>query len=830
MKDNYLKKLLPVIVAVLVFLSLTLAYFSPLLQGKKLNQHDIIQWKGMSKEIVDYREKTGEEPLWTNSMFGGMPAWQISVVYSSNLIKKVDEILKLGLPTPANLFFLYFLGFFVLLLVLRINPWVSLIGAIAYAFSTYFIIILGAGHNSKAHAIAYMAPVLAGIIWTYRGELWKGSLLFALALALEINANHVQITYYLLFLLLGYIIYRFIEDYKQKRLSYFWKASAVLLLAAMLAAATNITNLLATYQYAEHTMRGKPELKKENSQNQSGGLDKDYITAWSYGIGETWSFLIPNAKGGGSGYIGNIPELKKVKPEYRKIISQQNAYWGDQPFTAGPVYLGAVIMFLFVLGMFIVKDKLKWVLFAVTVLVVLLAWGRNFMTFTDLFIDYFPLYNKFRTVSMILVVAELTIPLIAFMAVNEILKDPDIINRNTKAFYISFGLTGGIAFLFWLMPATFFDFLSRNELQQFNMLKQSGNAAQIDDFMNNLVAVRVEIFRADALRSFLFVAVTSGLIWFFANRKVNRTLFLVTLAFLVVADLFPVNKRYVNNNDFVRKSKVDNPFPKTKADNYILKDKNPDYRVLDLTKNIFNDASVSYYHKSIGGYHAAKLQRYQDLIDYHLMPEIEKLKKTLQKNPEDLNKILKGLQVIDMLNTKYIIYNPNAIPILNPYAFGNAWFVKDYKEVANANEEIDKIGKVDLQQTAVIDKRFDDVIKNKNIEFDSTASIKLISYAPNKLDYEYSSTEPGMVIFSEIYYPEGWNAFIDGKPARYFRADYVLRGLIVPAGKHKIEFRFEPKVWKYGNIISFISSLLILLLVLGFIIFEIKKSRAAGKK
>jgi hypothetical protein len=712
MKSDLFKKLAPYLAAIFIFLALTFTYFSPLFQGKKLNQHDIVQWKGMSKEIVDYREKTGEEPLWTNSMFGGMPAWQISVVYSSNLIKQVDKVLKLGLPTPANTFFLYFLGFFVLLLVLRVNPWVSVIGAIAYAFSTYFIIIFGAGHNSKAHAIAYMAPVLAGIIWTYRGELLKGTVLFTLALALEINANHFQITYYLLFIVLAYGIYRFYIDLKNRQLTKFWKATLLLIIGALLAVSTNITNMVATYQYAEHTMRGKPELTKDNAENKSGGLDKDYITAWSYGIGETWTLMIPNAKGGASGYLGNIDQLKKADPNFRKIIAQQNAYWGDQPFTSGPVYIGAVIMFLFVLGMFIIKDRLKWVLFAITVLSILLAWGRNFMPLTDLFIDFFPMYNKFRTVSMILVIAELTIPLIAFMAVNEIVKNPSVIRENAKAFYISFGLTGGLAFLFWLTPSTFFSFISQNELQQFNMLKQSNNPAQIDAFVQSLENVRMAVFQADAMRSFLFIAAAAGLLWFYSNKTIKTGLFLTTLGLMVVADLFPVNKRYVNNDHFVRKSKVETPFHKTKADIFILKDKSPDYRVLDLTKNVFNDASPSYFHKNIGGYHAAKLQRYQDLIDYHLSPEIENLKNVLQNNPSELEKTLEQSQVINMLNTKYIIYNPNVEPIVNPYAFGNAWLVNDYVWVKDANEEIDKIGEVDLKNTAVIDQRFKDVVKN----------------------------------------------------------------------------------------------------------------------
>ncbi len=831
MKRDLIKKLAPYLAALLVFLSITLVYFSPLIEGKRLKQHDITMYRGMSKEITDFRQKTGDEPLWTNSMFGGMPAWQISVSYTSNLIKKVDRILKLGIPTPANLFFLYFLGFFVLLLVLKIDPWLSLTGSVAFAFSTYFLIILAAGHNSKAHAIAYMAPVLAGIILAYRGKLWKGTLLFAMALALEINANHLQITYYLLLLVVIYGLYKLIDSLKHKQLPAFFKTTVVLILFALLAASTNITNLWATWDYGKDTMRGKPELTKEKK-IKSGGLDKDYITAWSYGIGETWSLLIPDVKGGASGYLGNNSALKKADPAYRKIISQQNGYWGDQPGTSGPVYVGAIIMFFFVLGMFIVKDRLKWPLIFAALLSVLLAWGKNWMPFTDFFIDYVPGYNKFRTVSMILVIAELVIPLLAFMALNEILKNPKAINKKVNiyvgsisAFYLSLLLTAGVALLFWITPTTFFTFFSQFELQQFNQLKQSNNAAQIAAFMDSLQNVRVAIFRADAIRSFLFIAGASGLVWFYSLRKVNKTIFLLGVAVFIVADLFPVNKRYLNNDNFERKSKVIHPFQKTTADIAILKDKDPDYRVLDLTKNVFNDASTSYFHKSIGGYHGAKLQRYQDIIDHYLQFEIKKLQTVLQNKGTQsaIDNALKATKVLDMLNTRYIIYNPNSNPIYNRFAYGEAWLVDNFKPVANADEEIDAIGKVNLLTTAVVDKKFEGLLKDKHFDNDSDATVKLTKYAPNHLVYQFESAGEQLVVFSEIYYNKGWDAFIDGKKVPYLRADYILRSLVVPSGRHTIEFKFEPKIWTIGNVISLISSLLLLLIVVVFIALEIKK-------
>ena len=838
MNKNLVKKLAPYFAALIVFLSITMIYFSPLMEGKKLKQHDITMWKGMSKEIVDFRSKTGEEPLWTNSMFGGMPAWQISVSYTSNLVKKVDSFLKLGLPAPANLFFLYFLGFFVLLLVLRVDPWLSLIGSLAYAFSTYFLIILGAGHNSKAHAIAYMAPVLAGIIMAYRGQIWKGGLLFALALALEINANHLQITYYLLFIVVLYGIYRLIVDAKEKRLPAFAKTTAVLILMALLAASTNLTNLWATWDYGKDTMRGKPELTKEKAV-KSEGLDKDYITAWSYGIGETWSLLIPDVKGGASGYIGNRPELKNADRAYRKVIAQQNGYWGDQPGTSGPVYVGAIVFFFFLLGMFIVRDKFKWPLIIAAILSILLAWGKNWMPFTDFFIDHVPGYNKFRTVSMILVIAELVIPVLAFMAVNEIIKNPKIISRKVNlyfasisAFYLTLILTLGVLLLFWISPTTFFSFFSKFELQQFAQLKQSNDPGQIAAFMDSLQNVRIAIFQADVMRSFLFIAVASGLVWFYSINKINKSIFLLTLGVLIVADLFPVNKRYLNNDNFERKSKVEHPFQKTAADIAILRDKDPDYRVLDVTKNIFNDASTSYYHKSIGGYHGAKLQRYQDLIDNYLGSEIQMLKNTLKNNPtqSSINNTLRSVGVLNMLNTKYIIYNPNADPIVNPFAFGHAWFVTGVKQVKNADGEIAEIGKVNLKTTAVVDDKFAGQLQGKHFEQDYSAAISMVSYAPNHLVYQFNAAKEQLAVFSEIYYNKGWDAFIDGKKVPYLRADYVLRAMVIPAGKHQVEFKFEPSIWSVGNIVSLISSLVLILLVFFFLFVEIKKMWKGNKQ
>ena len=799
MKDINFKNLTPYLVALVVFLTITFVYFYPVLEGKSLKMHDIKMWKGMSKEISDFREATGEEALWTNSMFGGMPAWQISVHYSGNLMKHVDKLLRLHLPFPASYVFLYFLGFFVLLLVLRINPWVSIVGAIAFALSSYFFIILGAGHATKAHAIAYMAPVLAGIILTFRGKYLWGALLTSVALSLEILATHLQITYYLLILVIVYGIYQLIKTIQNGEYLHFAKASGILILAAIIAVLTFTTNLWGTYEYGKDTMRGKPELTKSISE-KSSGLDKDYITAWSYGIGETWSFLIPNAKGGASGLMGNIPELKNAEPAYRKAIAQQSSqYWGDQPGTSGPVYAGVLVAFLFLLGLFIVSDKLKWALLAATILSIMLGWGKNFMPLTDFFIDYVPGYAKFRAVSMILVIAELTIPLLAFMALNKIFTEPKILSKkitissfSVNVFYLVFGITAGLLLLFYIFPDVFFRFLNTQESIQFAQLMQGEGGAQYAAFAKSIEAVRIGIFRNDILRSLAFIIGGAGLIKLFALGKINKTVFLGVLAILVLADMFAIDKRYLNNEKSGRNYKMwesrqtsKNPFIATKADNIILQDKDPDFRVLDLTKNTFNDASTSYFHKSIGGYHGAKLQRYQDLIEHNISGEISSVIGGLSSgiDARGIDELLKKQQVLNMLNTKYFIYSPEAAPLVNNHAFGNAWIVSNYKLVNNADEEIAALKTTDLKTTAIVDIRFENNF-DKGFSKETNGDISLTSYAPNKLEYTFDAPDKQMVIFSEIYYEKGWKAFIDGEESEYFRANYILRGMTIPAGKH----------------------------------------------
>ena len=821
MKDiKVLKQSLPYFSAIIIFIVISFAFMSPVLEGKKIKQNDITIFKGMSKEIVDFREKTGEEPLWTNGMFGGMPSYQISTLYPNNWIQKVDKIIKLGLPHPVNLMFLYFLGFFILLIVLRVDPWLAIIGAFAFAFSSYFIIILEAGHNSKAHAIAYMAPVIAGIILTYRGKYLLGGILTALFAALEISANHMQITYYLLLFILILGVAILIDHIQRKIVPNFIKATGVLLIAAILAVMPNITNLLVTSEYAAQSMRGTPELVKKGN-IQTSGLDKDYATQWSYGIGESWSLLFPNVKGGGSGALANNKAaMENVDPRLKSAFAQNriSSYWGNQPFMSGPTYAGAIIIFLFFLGLFYVKGYLKWALVVGTLFSLVLAWGKNFMPVTEFFLDYVPLYNKFRAVSMILILAEFTIPLLAMLALWKIVKEPLIILNKRKEFLISFGLTGGLLLVFYFIPDFFFNFLSQMEADQ---LSNNSNP-QIVEFVNNMEAARISIFKSDAFRSFMFILLIAIALYTYSIQKINKSILLLITAVLLFGDMFSIAKRYVNEDNFDRKKTVENPYTPSLADNAILVDNSLDYRVLNLG-NPFNDGATSYFHKSIGGYHSAKLARYQDLIDYRLLPEIEQLVSSLKNSDgSNINELFKDLGSINMLNTKYIIYNPQAPPIVNPYANGNAWFVNKIELVENANDELDHLANADTKTVALVDKRFAEQIKSLSISFNPNNSIELTDYQSNHLTYKTNTDSEQLAVFSEIYYDKGWNAYIDGELKPYLRSDYTLRAMVVPAGTHTIDFKFEPTSYYRGEKIALIGSILLLLAFIGIIAYELK--------
>jgi hypothetical protein len=815
-KINF-KSWLPHIVAVIIFLLITIIYFSPIFEGKRIAQHDIAQWKGMSQEITEFRERTGEEPLWTNSMFGGMPAYQISVVYTGNLLKHFDDLLTFGIPWPFNLVLLYMLGFYFLLVTLKIDPRLSIAGAIAFAFSSYFFIIIEAGHNSKAHAIAYMAPVVAGVLMTFRGSWLTGGAVTAMFLSLQLMANHLQITYYLLLILVLLGVFQLYKDYKENSLKKYFTALGILAVAAVFAVATNITSLWATYEYGQYTIRGPSEL--ESNVQSTGGLDKDYALGWSYGVSESMTLLVPNFMGGPSvGKLNEKSELYKtmvsqgVAPvQARQIISQVPLYWGDQPVTSGPTYVGIISFFLFVLALFLVKGPYKWWLVSVAILGLMLSWGRNFMWFTDIFFEYVPLYNKFRAVSMTLVIVCFTVPFLAWLGLNKL--DLKTYDKKTLIKYLKYtvGIVGGILLLLVLFAGTF-DYYG-------GMDDQLVNQYQWQNWMLEAMREdRAAMMRTDALRGLFFILAAAGAIWLLIKEKLNKTLFVAVLSVLILIDMWTVNKRYINNDDFVPKMRAEVPFQPTLANQQILADPDPNFRVLNTTVSTFNDASTSYFHKSIGGYHGAKLRRYQELIE-----------RQISNN---------NMSVLNMLNTKYFItrgQDNQPVARRNPDALGNVWFVNNIQIVENADEEINALTDFDPTRTAVVDKRFADYITG--LEFNRTQPvladtltdpeimddidrIQLTSYKPNHLVYNSGSRQENLAVFSEIYYDKGWNAYINGEPADHIRVNYVLRAMRIPPGQNTIEFKFEPNVYSTGESISLASSAILLIIVLGALLNE----------
>jgi hypothetical protein len=800
-KFNY-KPFVPHVVAVLIFIAISFLYFSPdIFEGKIIIGHDSRPGNGL--DVNAYRQETGEVSRWTNTLFSGMPSYQISQNYESlNTLRTVRNVFGLEFPVPVGYVFVMLLGFYIMLLVFGARTDIAILGSIGYAFSSYFFIIIEAGHIFKLLTLAYIPPTIAGIALAYKGKYWAGGIVTALFLSLQIVSNHVQMTYYFLFVIAAYVIYEFVKNLKDKTLVKFMKASAVLCVAGLIAISINLSNLYHTWQYSKETMRGKSELTYDLENKTASGLDRDYMVQWSYGIGETWSLLIPNVKGGGSNYLGNNADaIKNADPMYRQTIAQQNSYWGDQPFTSGPVYAGAIFVFFFVLAMFLLKSRIKWAMFAVFLLTVALAWGKNFMWLTNLFADYFPMYTKFRAVSSMLVVAEFIIPFMAALILIEIIKNPEIITKNRKKVYISFGITGGLALIFAIAPGIFFNFLSEAENDAF--YSQAQKNPQILGFIEALKNVRQSIFSADAFRTFAFIAGGGLVLLLFVKKKIKSQIFIILLAGICIGDMWSVNKRYLNKSSFMPKANnnISSYFPKTAADIEILKDTDIHYRVFNTTKNPFNESETSVYHKSVGGYHAAKLRRYQDLIDYYLS---------------------KGkINVFNMLNTKYFIVAGNdKMPIAqrNPDALGNAWYIDSLLWVDNANEEIAALDELNTASTAVIDKRFGSLLKDKNIKKDTTSNIILTEYKPNELHYKSFAREDGFVVFSEVYYPYDWVATIDGVQSDIICVNYVLRGLFVPSGEHEIIFTFRPKSIAKTEDIAFSGLILLCLAIVGYFV------------
>lgn len=805
MKNLNFKVMLPHIVAIVVFLFITLLYFYPLLEGKTLKQGDIIQFKGMSKEIADFRSKTGEEALWTNSMFGGMPAYQISVIYYNNLARYIDKIISFNLPVPANFLFLSLIGFYILLLAFRVDPWMAIAGALAFGFSTYFFIIEAAGHNTKAHAMAYMAPLIAGIVLAFRGKIFLGAALTGLFLSLQLYTNHLQITYYTLIIVIVFGIFEFINFLKEKRISEFFKTIGLLIIPVILAVGMNITNIWLTWEYSHYSTRGKSELTHKQD-IQTSGLDKDYIlNDYSYGISETMNLLIPDFKGRSSSYnLGKHSEVYNVLqenniPNALAITEGIPTYWGEQRYTSGPVYIGATVIFLFIFGLFLLKGRTKWWLVSATILAVMLAWGKHLPWLSDVFIDFVPGYNKFRTVSMILVIAELTIPLLGLLAVSELLNKKYDKTDILKALKYRFYVAGGIVLFFALIPGALFNFSG-------GLDKELLAAGYPDFLMNALKEDRILLMRSDAIRSFIFILLTAGLLLLFYYGKVKRNLLVLGLALLFLSDLWVVSRRFLDSSDYITKRENQIMFQPSPIDLEILSDNDPNFRVFNLTRSPFNDAMTSFFHKSIGGYHGAKMGRYQELIEFYLGK--------FDKN------------VLNMLNAKYFITqseNSGAPSLItNPEALGNAWFVDSYKLVKNADAEIAALGDFNPSAEMIVDERFAKFLPETIFQRDTMAVIKLLSYLPNKLVYQSNSTTAQLTVFSEIYYSKGWEVTVSGEKASHFRVNYVLRGMVIPAGEQTIEFSFRPKGYFIGERISLASSIVLILLVISVFYIEAK--------
>lgn len=851
-----MKKAIPHVVALLIFIVITFAYLYPVLQGKTIFGVDTQSYMGMSHEAVEYNKNHSEQTLWTGAMFGGMPTYQISMSEPASVVKYIDTCLRV-LPGPTYRVFLYLVGFYILLVMFGVSPWLSIGGAVAFAFGSYNLIIIVAGHNTKAVAIAYMAPIIASIYYAFRHNNLKGWLtgaaLLALFLGLGLYANHVQIIYYTLFIVICFGLSEFVFAVKEKTLPNFFRALGMLVVGALLAVGLNATRILTTQEYVKATMRGDSNgLTVKGSDNH--GLDKDYITAWSYGIGESFTLMIPNFRGGASvgklgadsetadkiaeitGYKKSASGLSSSEKERLDQIMQTNPnslrprnldelmytfdlplYWGEQPFTSGPVYVGAIICFLFMIAMIIVPGREKWWLFAAAVLGLMLSWGKNFMPLTDFFIDYVPMYNKFRTVSMTLTITCLAMCALAILGVEELFTGGLSQSKKQRAVLISLCVTGGICLILWLFPSFAGNFVSPQDVRYTNAYAFLQETLPLD---------RMSMLSSDALRSLIFILLAALVLVLQIKGVFNMVVASVALSVLFAADMIPVAARYLNSGDFVDDSVVNKPYSPSFADKYILSDHSLDFRVLDLTVDVFNSSKPSYFHKTVGGYSAVKLRRYQELIDVQLSSELERLTSSLRKvtSESELFRVFGNTPILNMLNTKYIIVSGASLPILNSYAYGNAWLVDKVMFAATPDDEIDLLDDVDLQSVALVDKSLKECVGDTLFDT-SDADIQLISYQPNRLEYAFSSTKPQLAVFSEMFYYTGWHAYIGDMEVPFFRADYLLRAMNLEAGNYKITFVFDPSSYRIGKNIAIISSILLTLAFCGIIFASAKRKK-----
>ena len=821
-----LRSLTPHLVALLLFIVIAFAYFLPVIEGKELVAHDTDSWRSMAQETIEYNKSHDDVTLWTNSMFGGMPNYQISMVQPNNVLQYVEKVI-MSFPRPVSNVFLYLICFYILLLSFGLKPWQAIAGAIGFTFASYNFIVIAAGHNSKAITIAYVAPLIGAVFLAFREKRFLGAVLTAFFLSLAIRANHIQILYYTLIILFFFAIVEFIFSIREKKFPDFLKSAGVLIIAAIIAVGMNATSLLTTYEYSHYTMRGKSNGLTADTQSSQHGLNKEYITQWSYGVDETLTLLIPDFMGGAStGKLslksetaGHLKNLGVPDGQIKQIVTQLPLYRGTQPGTSGPVYLGAIVIFLFVLSFFVVDKKLKWWLVPMIILTMMLSWGKNFMPLTDFFIDYVPMYNKFRAVSMTLFATGFGIALLAFLAMKEVYEGNISKEKLTKSITVSALITGGICLVFALVPSLAGSFVSPQDAQF------QGDYAFLKD---TLPPDRQSLLRSDAFRSLVFIILGAFVLWSFVKGFLKKNVSIALLAFFILIDLFPVAKRYLNDDNFESKRPTQ-LVQKTPADEAILQDKSQ-FRILDATVDIFNDATPSYFHKNIGGYHAAKLRRYQELINMQLTGEIGKLFGAFGSatTAESITPVFDSLRVMNMLNIKYVIYNKQAPPLVNPYHNGNAWFVNNIRIAQDANEEMKLLGEIDTRHELVIDKSLASALPSK-VTPDSTAKISLKSYAPNHLIYSVDTKTDQVAVFSEIYYDKGWKATIDGKEVPYTRVNYLLRAMPLKAGSYDVEFRFAPGSYSTGNLLALISSVLLIigLATYLFLFFRKKKSGAA---
>lgn len=827
------KKFLPDVAVIAVFAIISFAYFLvPITQGKILYQHDASAGVGAAQEMTEYQNRTGETTRWTNSIFGGMPTYQMSPSYqSTDGLSQVMNAYHLWLPDNVWFLFAYLLGFYILLRAFDFRQSLAALGSVMWAFSSYFLIIIAAGHLWKVMALAYLPPMIAGVVLAYRGRYLSGFIVTALFTAFEIKANHVQMTYYYLFIILFMVIGYLVKSIREKQLAVFLKATGVLAAAALIGIAINLSSLYHTWQYQKESMRGKSELVKKDAANQtSSGLDRDYITQWSYGIDETLTLLVPDAKGGASVPLSkNATAMAKADPQIQSMIPQLYdafpQYFGTQPGTSGPVYVGAFVLFLFILGLFIVKGPMKWALLAATVLSVLLAWGHNFMGFTNFFLDYIPMYAKFRTVASILVIAEFTIPLLAALALKKIVDEPDVLSKQMKFAYISLALTAGVAALIALFPDMMGPFVSEQERQMIGSI-QGMDGGTAHTILANISDMRAAMVSSDAWRSVIIILIGFALLFAYKLKKLRTDYMIAALLVLCLVDMWQVDKRYLNDEMFVPKSERDMPQQPTATDIEINKDKSLDYRVLNFASNTFNENETSYFHKSIGGYHPAKLRRYQEMVDAYIVPEMQKAMQAIAAKGGNMQQVdgVKLFPVLNMLNTKYFIFplqGGATIPLKNIYAQGNGWFVDKIDYVADANAEYAEVGKIDVRHEAVADKQFEAVLGQAKAN-DSTATVKLDKYEPNNLQYTVNSKNGGIVVFSEIYYP-GWKATVDGQSVELGRVNYILRAVNVKPGKHIVVLDFHPTSISTTETIAYISIVILLLAIAGAGYMEWKK-------